>query len=514
MNLNTSLYFPPTLNAFWDGGYSKCIRGGFINQFIEKCIQKYYKSISSVFIFSDGIVCNEQYNDLINQYGKQTDAIRSSTYYLEILSSISPDIIPIMCMLCSRNFFQKNLLFIPLDDDIFHYGLNNVLNNIPKIDWCHKKSIAFWRGGTSGLDRPSIRVQVVDKLHNNPNTDIKLAEWGNWGNCGNEKNIPEDYFGDRCGLDKHFQYKYIFIIDGNMIASNHQWVFGSGSVPIMITHPDNNYWFKKYLKEMYHYVPVKYDLSDLEEKINWLINNDDKAEQIAKNALHLSNTIFTSTFQKLYLENEINKIVTSSNENVLDLYFNEKCKIESDIYEHLPTLRYYTTKCNSVIECGVRSIVSSYAFASALSYHKNNKFTMIDPYKSDQIDSFLSLCNSLDVNTTFFEGSDLKYPLEKTDLLFIDTWHNYGQLKRELEYWHSSVQKYIIMHDTTVDEWFSDSVRARLDIEKESKESGFSIEEITRGLWPAITEFLQKYPEWKIERRYTNNNGLTILARV
>jgi hypothetical protein len=35
-----------------------------------------------------------------------------------------------------------------------------------------------------------------------------------------------------------------------------------------------------------------------------------------------------------------------------------------------------------------------------------------------------------------------------------------------------------------------------------------------RGLWPAIDEFLKEHSEWKLEMRYTNNNGLTILSRV
>ena len=32
-----------------------------------------------------------------------------------------------------------------------------------------------------------------------------------------------------------------------------------------------------------HYVPVKYDQSDLLEKIDWLIHNDEIAHKIAKN---------------------------------------------------------------------------------------------------------------------------------------------------------------------------------------------------------------------------------------
>jgi primase-polymerase (primpol)-like protein len=102
---------------------------------------------------------------------------------------------------------------------------------------------------------------------------------------------------------------------------------------------------------------------------------------------------------------------------------------------------------------------------------------------------------------------------ERFDLTFIDTWHVYGQLKRELEKFSKITNKYIIMHDTTVDEIYGETIRIGWNAEKQSIESGFSVEEINRGLWPAIEEFLQTNPEWYIKERYTNNNGLTILAR-
>jgi len=35
-----------------------------------------------------------------------------------------------------------------------------------------------------------------------------------------------------------------------------------------------------------------------------------------------------------------------------------------------------------------------------------------------------------------------------------------------------------------------------------------------KGLWPAVEEFINEHPEWKIKERFTNNNGLTILERV
>jgi hypothetical protein len=191
-----------------------------------------------------------------------------------------------------------------------------------------------------------------------------------------------------------------------------------------------------------------------------------------------------------------------------------KCKIYSDIVEHLPTLFEYTKECNSVVECGVRDIVSSYAFGAGLIGNPNNSYTLIDPYKSINIDGFLELCKNEGVNARFIQESDIKCPLIETDLLFIDTWHIYGHLKRELAYWNSHVKKYIIMHDTTVDEWQGETVRCGLNAQKQSIESGIAIEEITKGLWPAIEEFLAEHPEWKLEKRFVNNNGLTILRRL
>ena len=189
------------------------------------------------------------------------------------------------------------------------------------------------------------------------------------------------------------------------------------------------------------------------------------------------------------------------------------CYTPSDINEHLPTLNRYASECNIIVECGVRSVVSSYAFALALKNRDNTYLYQIDPERSNNVDRFQKLCLDEGIKTEFIEKSDLDCDLINCELLFIDTWHVYGQLKRELARWYSSVSKYIIMHDTTVDEWDGETVRCNLNAELQSTRYGFQIEEIKKGLWPAISEFLIEHPEWKILERYTNNNGLTILKR-
>jgi hypothetical protein len=144
----------------------------------------------------------------------------------------------------------------------------------------------------------------------------------------------------------------------------------------------------------------------------------------------------------------------------------------------------------------------------------NNSYTLIDPYMSNNIDPFLNLCKENKIHATFIEDSDIKCKVISTDLLFIDTWHVYGHLKRELDIWHSSTRKYIIMHDTTIYEYVSEVIHGGRDPQRESIESGLSVDEVSKGLWPAVEEFLQSHPEWRLEQRFMYNNGLTILSRI
>jgi hypothetical protein len=155
---------------------------------------------------------------------------------------------------------------------------------------------------------------------------------------------------------------------------------------------------------------------------------------------------------------------------------------------------------------------ASYAFAKGLKNNTDSKIVIIRHEGEDFI--LKSSCADANINVTFHQASSLDCPLEQTDLLFIDTWHVYGMLKRELERWNTYVGKYIIMHDTTVDEWAGETIRLKWNPKEQSEKTGIPIHEITKGLWPAIREFLASHPEWRMRERYTNNNGLTILERV
>lgn len=178
--------------------------------------------------------------------------------------------------------------------------------------------------------------------------------------------------------------------------------------------------------------------------------------------------------------------------NQLQEIYERLCNQPSDINEHLPTLKKYAEECEHITEMGVRWIVSTYALLLG------KPKTMIS-YDINGIDwKPIEEMVKGDTNFKFEVANTLNLEIDETDLLFIDTLHNYTQLKGELQLHGNKARKYLVFHDTTSFEWIGESYEGKMD---------------EKGLWYAIEEFLEANPHWEIHQRYTNNNGLTILKR-
>lgn len=161
-------------------------------------------------------------------------------------------------------------------------------------------------------------------------------------------------------------------------------------------------------------------------------------------------------------------------------------------------------------EAGVRYVVSTFA----LLLGKPKRLVSVDiVHPNDMVggqndvikgkDEFAlatSFASENGVDFEFVLGSTLTIDLEPTDLLFLDTLHQYNQLCLELERHSEKVRKYILLHDTQ-------SFRYR-------DEGGMATNQTDKkGLQLAITEFLESHREWELHEEYTNNNGLTVLKR-
>lgn len=170
-------------------------------------------------------------------------------------------------------------------------------------------------------------------------------------------------------------------------------------------------------------------------------------------------------------------------------YYENACNVKSDINEHLPTLKRYASKCGHVTEMGVRSVVSTWALLAG----NPKRMVSYDIKYHPNIDLAISEASGI-VDFEFKKEDVLKTEIEETDLLFIDTWHIFDQLSRELHLHASKVRKYIILHDTNTF-W----------IRGENKKEGMK---------RAVEEFLLNHPEWKIKEVFENNNGLMIIDRI
>lgn len=180
-------------------------------------------------------------------------------------------------------------------------------------------------------------------------------------------------------------------------------------------------------------------------------------------------------------------------------FYEHHCNQISDINEHLPTLKNYTEMCDTVIEMGVRTVVSTWAFLSG----KPKKLTSIDIVDPSRygvdMNSVKKMAEEQGIEFNFLLEDTTKIEIEECDMLFIDTWHVYPQLKTELAIHGNKAKKFLVFHDTETFGTFGEGW------DKGKPDLG--------GLQPAIDEFLEDNSHWSVKEVFTNNNGLTILER-
>jgi hypothetical protein len=189
----------------------------------------------------------------------------------------------------------------------------------------------------------------------------------------------------------------------------------------------------------------------------------------------------------------------------LEKLINNLYNTPSDINEHIPTLIKYGSECDHITEMGVRWVVSTWAFLGT-SPKILKSYDMQDPSTWNvDIKDVYDTAEQYGIDFSFTQANVLDIEIEETDLLFLDTWHAYKQLKAELELHASKVKKYIVFHDTTS--------FATCD-EKSYESLGEEWIGDQKGIWLAIEEFLYSNPEWKLIERFENNNGLTIIGKI
>lgn len=296
--------------CFWSGYFSTVLQNGALVQHLSTLFERIQsENPQQKFLFfmpqSDGDILLADYRYLL-----------SETYLSDLKNSGVRIVIGTVAQRFSSGFRETDLnidyLFLPQDDDIFQHGLRYhfILENLPK--WSDRIPQIFWRG--SGSRRALLNVpddsgfkrrEVVLSLIDNPAADVRFVQ--NW--IYPDDQIPETCISGVISYWHFTNYKMVLIVDGNGISSAHTWCFGIGAVPFLVTN--NTFWFSDLLTPFGNYIPVKYDLSDLEEKIEWVLEHDEEAREIAKRAAEFAYRVFTPEYQSEYLYQRFSNILSS-----------------------------------------------------------------------------------------------------------------------------------------------------------------------------------------------------------
>lgn len=138
------------------------------------------------------------------------------------------------------------------------------------IRYQDKKDMVAWRG----VGFQPHRQKVIHAFYNHPQCNIgqtRPVEGQPW-----EK--------DFMSIEEQLQYKFLLCIEGNDVATNLKWAMSSNSLVIM-SKPKYETWFMEgKLEAGVHYVEVKDDYSDLPEKMDYYLANEQEALAIIENA--------------------------------------------------------------------------------------------------------------------------------------------------------------------------------------------------------------------------------------
>ncbi|MCI7140983.1 glycosyl transferase family 90 [Alistipes sp.] len=96
--------------------------------------------------------------------------------------------------------------------------------------------------------------------------------------------LPPEWTVPHISMYDHLRYRYILAIEGNDVATNLKWVMSTNSLAVM-PRPTYETWFMEgTLRPNYHYVEIRPDYADLEERMHYYDTHPEEAEAIIAHA--------------------------------------------------------------------------------------------------------------------------------------------------------------------------------------------------------------------------------------
>ena len=192
----------------------------------------------------------------------------------KLLAGDIVDVPPVPSIVKSRPLVEHNEYSVLLNmDKVRHFIF---VNDKKKFE--QKKDMVVFRGKIGVPGSPMFkenRYRFLKQFMGNPICDL--------GEIKSRYCTPE-WVVDKMTIGEHLEFKFILALEGNDVASNLKWIMSSNSLAVM-PRPTCETWFMEgTLVGGVHYVEIRPDFSDLEEKMRYYIENPDEARKIIENA--------------------------------------------------------------------------------------------------------------------------------------------------------------------------------------------------------------------------------------
>lgn len=261
---------PPTLLQFGDNKYSHVYR------FVNVPHIKKFRSAALTPVELQAVTPDE------GCYSSQAVVEKSSSSSLGMRPALhsehgTENFQPIVWKLASDRHFKKL-------GDVYRYDTS----------WSHKKDMAIFLGQLTG-SREGYDKELTDEenchnmkrcrlVYQHANSTLVHARL-----TSTRGRLPDvlngvELLSDKVKLDVLLEHKGIIMMEGNDVASGLKWALLSQSVVLMPPPKHTSWAMEELLQPWVHYVPLDDFATNVEERMQWVIDNDEQARRISERA--------------------------------------------------------------------------------------------------------------------------------------------------------------------------------------------------------------------------------------
>ena len=245
-----------------------------IKSFDEKAMYKrlnYYNKLNTPFSLEKDIEC---IRDISGRHGVYSlDLMEYTRYFPQEykLSYVFGNVTNtpnVPSMVKSRPIIDNHNAILMKMNKVRHFYFVN-----DQTQFKDKRDQLVWRGAA----HQQHRIDFLQKFYNHS----KLLDVGSYSK---QHDKDAKWQASFMSIQDQLKFKFVLSIEGNDVATSTKWTMSSNSLCFM-TKPKYETWFMEgELVPNYHYVLIKDDYSDLEQKVNYYIEHAQEAEEIISNA--------------------------------------------------------------------------------------------------------------------------------------------------------------------------------------------------------------------------------------